>query len=331
VNLSNPSGNAVIADALGVGAIVDVVDGHPTANAGPDQTVLGGALVTLDGTASSDPTGHPLTYSWSQLSGPSVTLSDPTSATPTFTAPIFNATLEFQLEVCNPLPSCDTDTVVITVLHVDDLPPIANAGPDQTVFENNSVTLAGSGSDPDGEAVTFNWTAPAGITLTDPASPTPTFTAPDVAPPTTFEFTLEVCDEANPAVLCDTDTVMITVVPELVTDATGAVIVNGPVSSTKTSKNFVFKWANVGMAPITFNESNITSSVDVNGTPTGSVAVNPFTKTLTPGASTRVKLVWSYAAGSLVAGDSVVFHACLNLAGDIDPTNNCDDATVTAK
>jgi hypothetical protein len=59
--------------------------------------------------------------------------------------------------------------------------------------------------------------------------------------------------------------------------------------------------------------------------------VNPFTKTLTPGASTRVKLVWSYPAGSLATGDAVVFHACLTVAGDIDPTNDCDDATATAR
>jgi hypothetical protein len=301
------------------------IDNHPAANAGPDQTVLGGALVTLDGTASSDPTGHPLTYSWSQVSGPSVTLSDPTSATPTFTAPIFNATLEFQLEVCNPLPSCDTDTVVITVLHVDDLPPVANAGPDQTVVPGALVQLDGTGStDPDGEALTYAWTQLTGqtVTLSDPSSATPTFTAP--TGPDLLTFQLEVCDEANPTSLCDIDTMVIPLQGPLI-DATGVVIVNGPVSSTKTSKSFVFKVTNAGMTSITLDfATDITSSVDVNGTPTGSVVVNPGTKTLSPGTSTRVKLFWSYPAGSLATGDIVEFTACVNPAGDIDPANNCD-------
>jgi hypothetical protein len=36
----------------------------PSAKAGPDQTVLLGAVATLDGTGSSDPNGTPVTYIW---------------------------------------------------------------------------------------------------------------------------------------------------------------------------------------------------------------------------------------------------------------------------
>ena len=218
-----------------------------------------------------------------------------------------------------------------------DQPPVSNAGPDQTVSPGDTVTLNGTGSsDPNGEALTYMWTAPAGITLSDPTSPTPTFTAPDVTDPTDLTFSLDVCDEggttANPDVLCsDPDaTVTIHVVP-VVLDATGDVIVNGPVSSRKTSKSFVFKVSNIGMAPFTINQSNITGSVNVNGSPTGSVSVSPFTKTLNPGASTRVKLDWSYAAGSLVTGNTVDFNACVTVTGDIDTTNDCGTASATAK
>ena len=60
----------------------------PIANAGPDQeNVYEGDIVSLYGSASSDPDGDPLTYSWSQISGPQVDLSDPTLPNPTFKVP----------------------------------------------------------------------------------------------------------------------------------------------------------------------------------------------------------------------------------------------------
>jgi hypothetical protein len=51
--------------------------------------------------------------------------------------------------------------------------------------------------------------------------------------------------------------------------------------------------------------------------------------TLNPGASKRLKLDWSYP--TVATGDTVMFNACVNVAGDIDTTNDCGSATVTAK
>jgi uncharacterized delta-60 repeat protein len=47
-------------------------------------------------------------------------------------------------------------TVAITVQPVQDS-PVANAGPDQTVNEAQVVTFSGSGSDPDGDTLTYSW------------------------------------------------------------------------------------------------------------------------------------------------------------------------------
>ena len=48
----------------------------PIANAGKNQTVNPGYVVSLDGTASNDLDGDPLSYSWVQVDGPSVKLDD---------------------------------------------------------------------------------------------------------------------------------------------------------------------------------------------------------------------------------------------------------------
>ncbi|APR85793.1 Chitinase [Minicystis rosea] len=88
----------------------------PIANAGPDQMVLGGTQVTLDGSQSADPGGQPLGYEWKELSGQPVTITGGTTAKPTFTAPDVKSptTLTFQLTVKNAKAS-GTDTVDIVV------------------------------------------------------------------------------------------------------------------------------------------------------------------------------------------------------------------------
>ena len=58
----------------------------PVANAGPDQIGSISGTMTLDGSASYDPDGDPITYQWTQLSGPAVTLATPTAAKTTFTS-----------------------------------------------------------------------------------------------------------------------------------------------------------------------------------------------------------------------------------------------------
>jgi len=88
-------------------------------------------------------------------------------------------------------------------------PPVADAGENQTVDEGQTVTLDGSGSyDPDGESVTYQWTAPEGITLSSANVEQPTFAAPEVIENTDFAFTLVVNDGIEDS---DPDEVTVTV------------------------------------------------------------------------------------------------------------------------
>ena len=83
----------------------------PVADAGPDQPIEcadpNGTLVSLDGTASSDPDDDPLIYTWT---GPFGTASGPT---PTVTMPLGVHTITLTVDDGN--SGTDTDEVVVTV------------------------------------------------------------------------------------------------------------------------------------------------------------------------------------------------------------------------
>jgi len=95
-----------------------VANSIPTANAGVDQSVVAQQTVTLDGTASSDSDGSVVAYSWTQISGTTVTLSNANASQPTFLSPASGsgATLVFGLVVTdNSGDDSVQDTVTITV------------------------------------------------------------------------------------------------------------------------------------------------------------------------------------------------------------------------
>ena len=188
----------------------------PTANAGDDETVAEGAMVTLDGTGSTDPEGEDLTYAWTH-SNAGITLSDAAIASPTFTAPenlVTNATLTFSLTVTDARMLVSVaDTVTITVTAGNNDAPTANAGPDQTVAEGVTVALDGTGStDSEGETLTYAWThSNAGITLSDAAIASPTFTAPaNLVTNATLTFSLTVTDARMLVSVADTVTITVT-------------------------------------------------------------------------------------------------------------------------
>ncbi|HYI03088.1 myxosortase-dependent M36 family metallopeptidase [Hyalangium sp.] len=153
--------------------------------------------ISLDGTGSTDADGETLTYAWTQTAGSPVTLSDDTSATPSFATPEVTAdtAFTFQLVVNDGITNSAPATVTVTVTNVD-REPTANAGPDQTVEGRTAINLSGSGSDPDGDAVSYSWAQAdedtVEVELFDANTATPLFTSPDVKQETVLHFILTV-------------------------------------------------------------------------------------------------------------------------------------------
>ncbi|MGZ4976668.1 MAG: DUF7402 domain-containing protein [Methylobacter sp.] len=124
----------------------------PRVNAGVDQTVAQGATVSLNGSASNDPDGTALAYHWRQIAGPSVVLTNATTATPSFTAPSsspIDVKLVFELIVNDGRLNTLPDHVSVKVVPSSPMPNIASlstvTASSQNVGDNQQAVKAVDG------------------------------------------------------------------------------------------------------------------------------------------------------------------------------------------
>jgi len=157
----------------------------PEADAGIDQTVDEKSDVALDGSASLDIDDGIAAYSWVQISGPAVILSDPASSQPTFTALNVGpagASLTFNLTVTDMGGLQATDSSIVNISWQNETPLAVVAEEYLEVNPGGTVTLDGTGSiDGDDGIVSYHWTQMDGapVTLSDPTRAVTTFTAPE--------------------------------------------------------------------------------------------------------------------------------------------------------
>ena len=232
--------------------------------------------------ASSDPNGGMITFSWRFLSAPlnsnltDADIVNPTTPAPSFT-PDVDGAYELELTVTDPGALSDTDTVIITGTSAN-AAPNADAGPDQTAEVNQVVNLDGGNStDPDNgpNPLTFQWvfatvapgSALTNADITNPTSPQASFT-PDVTG--VYTLTLTVSDGD----LTDSDDVAINVTPVNVppnADAGADVLVklgevatlNGAASSDPDNfpNPLTFQWSFISVAAgSALTDANITNA-----------------------------------------------------------------------
>ncbi|MBX3238357.1 MAG: T9SS type A sorting domain-containing protein [Chitinophagaceae bacterium] len=201
----------------------------PIANAGGAQIItLPANTATLNGTASTAPSGNITGYEWSKVSGPQVTIESPAAAS-TKVSGLQQGVYVFQLKITDNNGNTATASVTITV-NPAPVPPLADAGNDITIeLPENSATLDGSNSSSSsGNIQSWRWTKISGpeageLADTDKPHATISLLAEGV-----YEFQLEVTDENG---LNATDVVTVTVNPAPVApvaDAGNDIVINLP-------------------------------------------------------------------------------------------------------
>jgi gliding motility-associated-like protein len=193
VNIISGTYTLTVTDAKGCQQTIPVTLVPGTAleaNAGNNQTFCNTGAVVLNGALSTNAT----TYAWYQMPG-----FIPIGNTVSVTVTPATGTTVYELVVAN--GGCtDSSTVNVT----SNPPPIVEAGPDQTIITNASVTIGGNPTCATG--VTFHWSPSAGVNDTSKTNPT-------VAPLSTTQYIVTVVD-ANGCVGSDTMTVI--VLPQIV-------------------------------------------------------------------------------------------------------------------
>ncbi|WP_165547171.1 PKD domain-containing protein [Kribbella sindirgiensis] len=143
--------------------------------------------------------------------------------------------------------------------------PVANAGAPQSAVAGTTVTLNGSGTDADGDALTYAWTQTGGpaVTLSSTTAAQPTFTAPSAA--STLTFSLVVRDgQANSAAA--TTTVTITPVNQVPVANAGtaqtvntatAVTLDGSGSRDADNDPLTYTWTQTAGPAVTLSSSTV--------------------------------------------------------------------------
>jgi RHS repeat-associated protein len=204
----------------------------------------------------------------------------------------FNGTDSFAYTTSDGNGGTDTGTVTVTVNPIND-PPVADAGPDQSVFRADPVTLDASGSsDVDADMLSYQWSflsTPDGstATLSDPSSADP-FLVPDISG--TYEVELIVNDgivDSTPDMVMITASPIIVQVPDVVgivqADAETAILAAGLTvgSVTEEHSDTVPAGDVISQAPVVGSSIEEHSQVDLvvslgSAFPTVSIGADPM-------------------------------------------------------
>lgn len=273
--------------------VASITNSAPVANPGVSQSVVMGAVVTMDGSGSTDANGDALVFKWALLgkpTGSTATLTNPSYPNPKFTADVAGSYV-VSLVVNDGKVDSAQAAVSITASSAN-AAPVANAGVNQSVVVATLVTLDGSfSSDANGDPLSYKWvllSKPTGsaAALASATSAKPTLTA-DLAG--SYVATLVVNDGKVDSAVATT---AITA-----TAANAAPVANAGVNQSVVVANLVTL---DGRASTDANGDTLTYKWTLLSKPTGSVAALSSSTVQKP--TFTADLVGTYVA-SLVVND----------------------------
>ena len=132
----------------------------PVANAGYDKSTSNTSIALYG--SGSDKDGQIVSYKWTQYGGAAATLTNASTKTLTVSG-LKDGKYYFRLTVTDDRGATDYDNMLVNVSGSNstayNIAPISNAGPDKRIADNiSSLRLYGSGTDKDGNIVSYKWT-----------------------------------------------------------------------------------------------------------------------------------------------------------------------------
>lgn len=262
---------------------------------------------TLDGSGSYDPDGTISSYQWNIVSGPnSPTASGASTAKMSLTGLIAGKYI-YRLTVTDNNGASSSALINIIVTAAANIPPVANAGSNQSITAPAStVILNGSASyDPDGTIKTYNWvtiSGPGSITINNSNTATPSVIGLQTG---IYTFQLTVTDNSGAST---SDQMFVTVLPQVVLPN------QSPVANAGTNQTIT--------SPVSSVSLNGTSSFD----PDGTITAYSWSQVSGPSSATISAANTSSPTVSQLIVGQYVFQLTVT---DNNGATNTDQVTVT--
>jgi hypothetical protein len=258
-----------VADPQVADADPNQVGGPPVADAGPNQVGRRNETIFLNGLNSFDPDDSIVSYSWTQIQGTPVAISNSENAKIKFTATeiLKDETLVFKLTVEDNYGNSSSDTCLITITE-NNIQPLSEAGATQTVSPGDFVLLDGSDSfDSDDGILYYKWVQLTGrpVELSNPYDVKTGFTAYDVeGKGEALVFELQVTDKGG---LFSTDTVIVNItgggIPPAMETISGQEVFEGDTVILDTYQmvdsfdvELIYRWKQIEGPPVVLSDTD---------------------------------------------------------------------------